>query len=374
MPEHSMRIAIVGAGGIGCASAAYLVGGGYRPAMWSPNGTRMQRSGNTARFTCSGALSTTVDVTLLQSAEELASFDVVLICLPGNAYGDVLAPLADHWRSGQTLIVSGSLSLCPLWLADEARKRGKPVQAAGWGTTASTAHFQSDGTLRVNPLRNRIDVAAINANEQTRPAVEICEQLFGPRFAAADNLLASALANINPIAHAAEVIPNLTRMEKGETWPLFGNFTPVVARLADRLDRERLAIAEAFGFSLPSLQQHYSASYHLPSAALETMAAEIDRRGMGPNGPNRLDHRYVIEDAPFGLVFMEALAGMASVNTPALSSSITLLETVYDRNFRGANFLVRALGLADTDASALRMRCAAASNVATASRRAPAGR
>jgi opine dehydrogenase len=372
MAEHS--IVIVGAGGIGCASAAYLVGSGYRPAMWSPNGTRMQRSGNAAHFTCTGALSTTVDVTLLQSAEELANFDVVLICLPGNAYGEVLAPLADHWRSGQTLIVSGSLSLCPLWLADEARMRGRTVQAAGWGTTAATAHFQSDGTLRVNPLRNRIDVAAINASEQTQPAIDICEQLFGPRFAVADNLLASALANINPIAHAAEVIPNLTRMDKGETWPLFGNFTPVVARLADRLDRERLAIAEAFGFSLPSLQQHYGASYHLPPAALETMAAEIDRRGMGPNGPNRLDHRYVLEDAPYGLVFMEALAGMAGVDAPALSSSITLLETVYGRDFRGANFLVRALGLADTDASALRMRCAAASSAATVSRRTPAAR
>ena len=56
------RVVIVGAGGIGCTSAAYLVGNGYRPAMWSPNGTRMQRSGDSARFTCTGALSTTVDV------------------------------------------------------------------------------------------------------------------------------------------------------------------------------------------------------------------------------------------------------------------------------------------------------------------------
>jgi opine dehydrogenase len=369
-----MRIVIIGAGGIGCASAAYLAGSGYRPAMWSPNGTRMQRDGSTARFTCTGALTTPVEVTLLRSAEELAGFDVVLICLPGNAYGEVLAPLAEHWRSGQTLIVSGSLSLCPLWLADEARARGKMVQAVGWGTTAATAHFRSDGVLRVNPLRNRIDVAAISASEQAQPAIEICQQMFGSRFAAADNLLASALANINPIAHAAEVIPNLTRVDKGETWPLFGNFTPVVARLADRLDRERLAIAEAFGFSLPSLQQHYGASYHLPPAALETMAAEIDRRGMGPNGPARLDHRYVIEDVPFGLVFTEALAGIAGVDTPALSACITLLETAYERDFRSANFLVSALGLADTDASALRMRCAAASSVATVSRRTPAER
>lgn len=371
MPDHSARVAIIGAGAIGCATAAYLQMRGHRVAMWSPNGKRMQRKGNAARFGCSGALSTTVDVTLLRTPESLSAFETILICLPGNAYADVLAPLASHWRNGQTLIVSGSLSLCPLWLAEEARARGKAIQAVGWGTTAATAHFQNDGTLHVNPLRNRIDLAAIGDGGGVQPALQLCQQLLGPRFVADDNLLAPTLANINPIAHAAEVIPNLTRMERGEAWSLFEHFTPVVARLAEKLDRERLAIAETFGFSLPSLQQHYGNSYHLTPRALEEMAAEIHRKGMSPNGPDRLEHRYVLEDVPFGLVFMEALARIAGVATPTLSASITLLEAAYDRDFREANALVRALSLDTTDASALRMRCAAASNAATLARRAP---
>ena len=374
MPDRSTTVAIIGAGAIGCATAAYLRARGHRVAMWSPNGTRMQRKGSTASFTCSGSLSTTVDVALLSTADDLSAFETILICLPGNAYADVLVPLAGHWRNGQTLIVSGSLSLCPLWLAEEARARGKAIQTVGWGTTAATAHFQSDGTLHVNPLRNRIDLAAIGGGDGAQPALQLCQQLLGPRFVAADNLLAPTLANINPIAHAAEVIPNLTRMERGEVWSLFEHFTPVVARLAERLDRERLAIAEAFGFSLPSLRQHYGNSYHLSPKALEDMAAEIHRNGMSPNGPARLDHRYVLEDVPFGLVFMESLARIASVATPTHSSSITLLEAAYDRDFRADNFLVRALSLDDTDASVLRMRCAAASNAATLSRRAPVAR
>lgn len=374
MPDRSTAVAIIGAGAIGCASAAYLQARGRRVAMWSPNGTRMQRKGNTARFSCGGALSATVNVALLQTADDLAAFESILICLPGNAYTDVLAPLASHWRNGQTLIVSGSLSLCPLWLAEDANTRGKAIQAVGWGTTATTAHFHGDGTLHVNPLRNRIDLAAIDGGSRAEPAVQLCQQLLGPRFVAADNLLAPTLANINPIAHAAEVIPNLTRMERGEVWSLFEHFTPVVARLAEKLDRERLAIAEAFGLSLPSLQQHYGNSYHLTPRALEEMAAEIHRNGMSPNGPDRLEHRYVLEDAPFGLVFMEALARIAGVATPTLSASITLLETAYDRDFRAGNALVRTLSLDATDASTLRIRCAAASNVAMLSRRAPVAR
>ncbi len=233
----STSVAIVGAGAIGCATAAYLHDRGHHPMIWSPNGARMQRRGASARFTCTGALSTTVEVGLLRTPEELAAADVVLICLPGNAYADVLAPLAQHWRSGQTLIVSGALSLCPLWLAEEAHAHGLSVQVAGWGTTTTTAHFVPDGRLHVNPMRERIDLAVLDVGSGAEPAMQLCEGMFGSRFASADNLLAPALANINPIAHAAEVIPNLSRMDRGEAWSLFECFSTVVARLADRSRR-----------------------------------------------------------------------------------------------------------------------------------------
>lgn len=374
MPDQSASLAIVGAGPIGCATAAYLQARGHRPSIWSPTGSRMQRDGHRARVTCTGALSTTVDVEFLQTPADLAQFETVLICLPGNAYADVLAPLADHWRGGQTLIVSGALSLCPLWLADDARSRGQSIQAAGWGTTSTTAHFLADGRLHVNPLRERIDLAALDSGSGARPAAELCQELLGDRFVSADNLIAPALANINPIAHAAEVIPNLSRIDRGEVWSLFECFTPVVADMAQALDRERLSIATAFGFALPSLQEHYARSYHVAVAPLADMAADIHRKGMSPNGPDRLDHRYVLEDVPFGLVFQEALAQMTGVATPALSASITLLQTIYGRDFRTENFLVRALSLRETDAPSLRKRCAAASNAAMLSRRAALSR
>ena len=131
-------------------------------------------------------------------------------------------------------------------------------------------------------------------------------------------LLAPTLANINPIAHAAEVIPNLTRMESGEAWSLFGNFTAVVGRMAEALDVERRAVAQSFGLALPTLQQHYARSYHVPQGPLHTMASAIVEGGMSPNGPASLQHRYVLEDAPFGLAFLEALGRAAAVRTPVL--------------------------------------------------------
>lgn len=351
-------VAIVGAGAMGCAAAAYLQRGGHAPALWSPNAARV-RGGEAGRpsFACTGALEGGVELELLGSPARLAEFPVVLVCIPADAYAAVLEPLNASWRSGQQIILSGALSLAPLWIAAAARSRAQDVQVIGWGTTLTTAHFQADGRLHVNALRQRIDMASLGHPVGPAP-VDVCEALFGPRFAVADNLLAPALANINPIAHAAEVIPNLTRMDAGEQWSLFGCFTSVVGQLAEDLDAERLAIAAGFGMRLPSLRQHYARSYHVPEAELHRMAMDIVRKGMSPNGPAVLLHRYVLEDAPFGLAFLEALGRCAGVATPVLSASLTLLESAYRRRFREENFLLEVLGIAALDRDALLARCA----------------
>ncbi|NYE23989.1 NAD/NADP octopine/nopaline dehydrogenase family protein [Pigmentiphaga litoralis] len=361
------RVTVVGAGPIGCATAAALATRGHHVAMWSPTGRRLSLDapapGNdspspaaTARFACTGALDTNIRVDWLTDVRQVSHADVVIVCLPGNAYADVLATLAPHWRTGQQVHVSGALSLVSLWMAEEAARRGVSLQVAAWGTTLTTAYFRPDGVLHLNRWRDRIDLACTGAG-RADDALATCEHLFGKRFVASDSLLAPTLANINPIAHAAEVIPNLSRMERGETWPLFGCFNRAVARLADRLDAERLAVALAFGLSLPTLQQHYQKSYDVPFGPLEDMAQAIHERGMGPNGPASLSHRYVIEDAPFGLAFQEALGRLANVPTPTLSSALTIFDAVYATDWRQRNFLPDALGLAADTPASLQARC-----------------
>lgn len=360
-------MAVVGAGPLGCASAAHLIRRGHDVTLWSPRTSRLAIAHGVARLRCTGALTGELVIPVLEDASGLAHADVVLVCLPGDAYEAVLSPLMSVWRDGQTVVVSGSLSLSPLWLAETLQAQGRRVQVAGWGTTLTTAHFLKDGTLHVNPLRHRIDMATLAADD-VPPAHGQCEALLGERFVAADSLLAPTLANINPIAHAAEVIPNLTRMDRGESWSLFACFTPVVARMADRLDAERLAVAQAFGLSLPTLAEHYARSYHVTQGPLEDMAAQIHAQGMSPSGPATLKHRYVLEDAPFGLVFLEQLAKVAGVATPLLSNCLDLFETIYERRFRGTNFLIPALGLDQSGVDALRKRCAAARSPASAPR------
>jgi opine dehydrogenase len=205
-------------------------------------------------------------------------------------------------------------------------------------------------------LRSRLDVAAIPIDESGR-ALMACTNLFGDRFAPAPNALAIALSNINPVAHAALALANLTRMERGEAWPQYHYLTPAVARLIEAMDHERRAIASAFGLHVRTIEEHFHHSFGVPLTSLANIAAELHRRRGGPPGPTSLESRFVLEDVPFGLVFYETLARLADTPVPMMSATITNLATLYVRDFRNENPVLAALRLDEETRRSLLARC-----------------
>ena len=361
MPTSRERVAVLGAGPVGRATAAYLAHHGHQVGIWSPSGAsvaalRRGPSSEKVEIHYCGALSGETAVDVLEAGSDVRHYDVLVIALPGTAYGAVLPAILPHIERRHFVVVSGALSLLPLWIHERAGNGAARPLVASWGTTLATARRTSMADVEIATIRSRFDVAAIPA-PATDIALERCRNLFGDRFDRATSILATALSNVNPIAHAAEALPNLTRMERGETWYLFECMTPAAARIAEALDQERLAIAQALGLRVRSLATHYHLSYHVPLGSIAEMAAAIHARDHAPRGPTGAEHRYVLEDFPYGLVFYEALAQIAGVDAPVMSAAITLGCAAYARNFRRENALIEALDLTRLTASELLARC-----------------
>ncbi len=358
-----MRIAVLGAGLIGRASAAYLVQQGHAVGIWSPSGKSTaglleggQEPGR-GLIRYRGAISGEARVDILNSPAEFRSYEVLLVALPGDAYENVLPAALPHIDAGHFVIVSGALSLVPLWIHEQAGGgRARPV-VASWGTTLLTARRGETADVEIATVRAKFDVACVPARAGDE-ALARCRALFGDRFDAASSILATALSNVNPVAHAAEALPNLTRMERGEAWHLFECMTPAAARIAEAIDAERLALAQSFGLRVRSLSTHYHLSYHVPLGTIAEMAAAIHARDHAPHGPKTAAHRYVLEDIPYGLVFYEALARIAGVQVPVMSAAVTLASAAYGRDFRRDNALITSLGLEQLTPARLLERCA----------------
>ena len=361
-------VAIVGAGAIARAYAALLARGGHAVALWSPTGagTRDLPSSATSigpwpsapavALAYTGVITGSAVVAALVDPLGIATAEFVIVALPAPAYSNVLPVVARHVRSSQTLIVSSALSLAPLWLAELAAARGARPLVAAFGTTVATARARDDG-VAIMTIRTRLGVAALPAASGPQ-ALVICRSLFGDRFDLADSVLAVTLTNINPVAHAAMALANLTRIERGEAWPQYHYLTPAVARLIEAIDAERRAVAAAYGQSVTTIEAHFQRSFDIGEATLAEIAAELHRRRGGPPGPTSLDTRFVREDVPYGLVFNAALARIAGIDVPITESIVTLLSTLYARDFRRENPLIEALRLTGESNTGLLARCA----------------
>lgn len=342
-----MHVAVLGSGPVGRATAGVLAGHGHAVRLIRPRGAAPERA-LPLRF--QGALEASISVPFAEGIDAIGDAETVVLAIPATAYGDVLPPLARQVLPGTSIVFGGALSLAPLWLA---RQVATGVAVIAWGTTLATASLLGGDAVRVGTIRARFDIAPLPPADPAA-ALALCGALFGDRFdLAAGGGLASALSNVNPIAHAAQVMGNLTRIDRKEAWPLFGCFTESVAAICAALDAERMAIATAFGVPVRSIETHYHLSYHVPLGPLAAMVAAMEARGLGPNGPTTLRHRYVEEDMPFGLAFLEALGRAAGVATPALSGALALLGAAVGQDLRAPNWLIGALGLDRADAAAL---------------------
>lgn len=348
-----MRVAIIGAGGIGRGYAAYLTQHGHSPLFWSPSGAARRDFADGRPLEVTGKIEASLPLSVAADCREAVSgADAIIVAVQANGFRSVLDALAPELRAGQPVIISSHCSFAALYLHRLLSERGIAVPIAAWATTALTARKTGERSVHISGIRERLDVATLPKDAQA-DGLAICRALFGDRFESSEDLLAIMLSNLNPPAHMANMLGNLTRAEKGEDWPNYGGITPGVGRIIEGLDEERLAVAAAFGLSVRSVQDHYALSFGVAPGPVSEMSAVMHARRPELRGPKTLETRYITEDVPFGLVPMELLGRIAGVPLPLHQAGIALFDAICDRDFRAENDLLTALDLGLVNAAEL---------------------
>ncbi len=340
-----MRVAILGAGGIGLAMTALLCRDGHDPAIWSPSGQGTRVFADGEPMLASGALTGSFRPRIAAScALAMDGADCVIVAVPAYAHRAVMDAAAPHVRDTQTVIVSSQYSLSAMYLRDLLDRRSMAVPIVAWGTTVVMGRRIGTAEVALLTVRDSVDLATV-PRARSQAGLETCRALFGDRFQPRENLIAIHLSNVNPQAHLANALCNLTRMEKGEAWDNYGGLTPTVSRLVESLDAERLALAAAFGVPVRTMREHMSRSFHLPLMPLADAAREIVARGGSP-GPSTLAARWILEDLPFGIVPQIALADSAGIDVPLHRAGLALFSALLGRDLAAQNDLLAQLPVA----------------------------
>lgn len=338
-----MKVAIVGAGSIAFAMAAFVEQQGHAATLWSPSGARTGALARGEPLVASGAIEGSFRPAVADSAERLiAGAEAIVVALPAYGHRHVIDRIAPFVASGQTVIVSSHASFGALYLSRLLSERGIAAPIVAWGTTLLSGRQASSTEVRVNTVRQKVDLATVPTAVSDQ-GLALCRTLFGDRFVDRSSLLAIALSNLNPQNHMGIALGNMTRMERGEAWGQSQNVTPNVGRLLEALDRERIAIADVLGLQVRTIFDHFHLSFGVPMGPVSEMNQAMHDAGKGGTGPATADSRYVTEDVPFGLVVTARLGRLVARPADLHEAGIHLFSALYGRDFTAENDLLAAL-------------------------------
>jgi opine dehydrogenase len=354
-------VAIIGAGIGGVYLAAQLGVAGFKLRLHDIDDTRLADirafGGLDVEGEQGGFAAVERATSDLRSAIDGA--DVVIVVTGGNAQPTVARSLAPLLGDGQIiLLIQGNTggSLLVRRALDEA------------GCRADVAVAEMDNypysCRRLAPTRIRPIVAKRWLQIATFPGNRIAEvrprlaPLF-PQAVAAPNALWTGLTNANAMLHVANCVANAARIESGETYKFYAEgVTPAVARLYQAINRERVAVGAALGASVPSLEDWFERVYGVREASLVETCRRLTYDSDGPyqatGTPNSLDHKFITEDVPTGLIPMSALAAAAGVPAPAIDALVEVVRTMTGKDFADQARTLGRLGLGGLSAAAIR--------------------
>jgi opine dehydrogenase len=265
--------------------------------------------------------------------------DVIIVVTGGNAQAVVARSLAPLVRDGHVILLiqgntGGSLIV------------HRALKDAGCRAEIDVAEMDNYpySCWRLSPTRIRPIVRKRWVQIATFPGNRIgavfprVSRLF-QEAVAAPNTLYTGFTNANAMLHVANCVANAGRIESGDSYKFYAEgVTPAVARLYEAINAERVAVAAALGASVPTLADWFERVYGLRGETLVETCQRLTYNSDGPyqatGTPKSLDHKFITEDVPTGLIPMSALGRAAGVETPAIDALVELVRKMTGRTLR----------------------------------------
>src|SRR5215204_2315404 len=355
-----MRVAVLGAGNGGVASAFDFAQHGhevslYASAEFSVNTVAVRAAGG---ITASGDLEGFAPIRYAGDdvAEAMAGAALVVVVGPAYSTEPLAASAGPHLTDGMAVLVcpgscAGAIAFrraAGLELDDERCIVGET------STLPYAVRVTQPGAVNVYlKLTTGVYLAGLPRSGTDR-LLELVADVW-PAVEQAESVFQTTLQNGNPVIHPAVTLLNAGLLERTGGGFLFyeEGVTESVGRLIEAVDLERQAIAAALGVAIlsdPALgvrqgymrEENYSTGYSTAPGFL------------GIGAQSRLDHRYLTEDVGYSLVFLTDLAASLGVPTPVMDAVIAITSVLLARDFRGeGKRTVSTLGLEGMSAGQL---------------------
>jgi opine dehydrogenase len=345
-------VAIIGAGIGGLYLAAQLGIAGCRVRLHDIDESKLvelrARGGVDVEGERGGFAAIERTTTDLKSA--VVGAGVIIVVTGGNAQAGVARSLAPLLSNGQViLLIQGNTggSLIVRRALDDAGCRADVDIAEMDNYPYSCWRL---GPTRIRPIvRKRwLQIASFPGN-RIGAVFSRLSPLF-PEAVAAPNILCTGFTNANAMLHVANCVANAARIESGDSYKFYAEgVTPAVASLYNAINAERVAVGAALGASVPTLTEWFDRVYGVRAATLvetcQRLTFNSDAPYQATGTPKSLEHKFINEDVPTGLIPMSALGAAAGVKTRAIDALVEVVRCMTGKDFSAEGRTIERLGL-----------------------------
>lgn len=347
--EAPLRVAVLGAGHGGQAMAGHLGLQGCDVRIFNRGELRLQPIRQTGGIELSGIVQgfAPIAVATTDMAEAIDGAELIMVVVPATGHEFMAEAMAPHLRDGQVVILNPGRTGGALEVYNIIRQRGSAAGClvAEAQTLIYAARCINPAQVKIHGIKNTVPLAAIPGH-RTVEALRMVRRAY-PQFVPALNVLKTSLDNIGAIFHPALTVLNAGRIESTN-----GNFefymdgiTTATARVLEEMDAERIAVAEALGFSATRARDWLYLAYDATGPTLyDAIHNNVGYKGI--SAPTSLQTRYLWEDVPMSLVPMSSLGELLGVPTPTIDHIIDLASLIDQTDYRATGRTADRLGLA----------------------------
>jgi len=342
-----MNIAIIGAGNGGQAFAGYLAMQGHQVSLYARSIEKLGTVAETNEISLCGLISGTGKLYEICNNISITinNAEVIFVVTTANAHEEIAKSMSPFLQDGQTIVLCPGRTCGAHVFRRTLLENGCKAQLylAEAQTLVFACRLISPGQVNIIGVKEKVLVAGL-PQADTDIIIKKISLLF-PCFIAAENTIQTSLENIGAILHSCITLLNAAAIDRGEFFYFYRDVTECIANFIEKVDNERLAIGRAYGVRLLSVREWISFAY--PDTKGNSFC-ELIRNNPGYHdiiAPSNLFVRQITEDIPTGIVPMIELASAVQVETPALSSIVSLTSILVNVDFRFRGRTLARLGL-----------------------------
>lgn len=357
--EKKPKIAVIGAGHGGLAMAGHLALMGFSVNIYNRSPEKIWSIKETGgiRIESDFGLEGLGKINLATSdiGEAVEDVDIIMVVVPATAHKFIAEKVGPYLKDGQIVVLNPGRTFGALEFKQVLNSNNitTDVIIAEAQTFIYASRATGPAQAKIFRIKNSIPIASIRAH--LIPEVLKKIRIAFPQFVPGDNIFKTSFDNIGAVFHPTICILNAGWIEDDSEFQFYvQGVTPAVARVLEKVDQERVKVAEALGIRALTAREWLYLAYSASGENLyEAMRANPGYRGI--LAPTRLNMRYLTEDVPASLVPIASVGEKFGVETPTIKSIIGLASIINNEDYWSIGRTVQNLKIENLSLRELRL-------------------